>query len=329
MNSFPVTESTLSAAHLAHEIESQYKLNSPVTCKLLRTGMNHLYLVAAADTKYVFRVYTHGWRTVDEISEEIRFLKILKESDVPVAYPIPSKSNNEILSLAAPEGTRYGVLFSYAAGRKDPRFAATTSFHIGKALARMHALATGLEIRRITYTPTVMFYDSFSFVTEFFGTENPEVKRIQRLNSFLEERYHQVDDPAFRHGVVHLDVWFDNMHIQNETEITFFDFDFCGNAWLIHDVAYFLFQLHATNSESDDHTKAAAFLEGYETILPLNKEELDFIPYGALGVMSFYLGVQCRTFETWSNVFLNEDHLKRFIGSLQRWAKFHHLTFDI
>lgn len=328
MNLFPVTESTLSASHLAHEIENQYKLNSPVTCKLLRTGMNHLYLVMAAESKWVFRVYTYGWRTVDEISEEIRLLKILKENDVSVAYPILSKSNNEMLSLAAPEGTRYGVLFSYAAGRKDPRFAAATSFHIGKALARMHSLTTGLELRRITYTPTVMFDDSFAFVTGLFGTENAEVKRIRQLNSFLKRRYQQVDGSAFRRGVVHLDVWFDNLHIKEESEITFFDFDFCGNAWLIHDVAYFLFQLYATNNESDYHTKANAFFEGYATIHSPTKDELDFIPYAALGVLSFYLGVQCRTFDTWSNVFLNEDHLKRFVGLLDRWAAFHKLTID-
>lgn len=271
MNFFPVTESTLSASHLADEILGHYKLAAPVSCKLLRTGMNHLYLVTAADRKYVFRVYTRNWRTRDEISEEVWLLNMLKENDVPVAYPIASKTGDEILSLDAPEGTRYVVLFSYAKGKKDPRFSAKTSFHIGRSLARMHALTAGLELRRIAYTPAVMFDESFSHLTGFFGTESAEVKRIQQLNSFLKGRYQHVDTPAFSRGVVHLDAWLDNMHIQGETEITFFDFDFCGNAWLIHDVAYFLFQLHATNNESDYHPKAAAFIDGYTTVRPRSK----------------------------------------------------------
>jgi Ser/Thr protein kinase RdoA (MazF antagonist) len=291
--------------------------------------MNHLYLVTAATNKWVFRVYTYGWRTLDEISEEVRLLNILRENNVPVAYPVSTESKDIILTLPSPEGTRYGVLFSYADGRKEPGFSAATSFHIGKAMALMHAVTTDLELRRITYTPAVMFDDSFFHVTAFFGTENPEVKRILQLNSFLKNRYQHADGLDFRRGVVHLDVWFDNMHIREETEITLFDFDFSGNAWLIHDVAYFLYQLYATNNEPDYHSKAAAFLEGYSTVHTITKEEFDFIPYAALGVLSFYLGVQCRTFETWSNVFLNDYHLKRFTESLQRWAKFHHLTFDI
>jgi hypothetical protein len=30
----------------------------------------------------------------------------------------------------------------------------------------------------------------------------------------------------------------------------------------------------------------------------------------------FYLGVQCQRYENWSNVFLNETHLKRFVNLL-------------
>lgn len=325
MSFFPVTESTLAAAALADEIEKQYGLRGPVSCKLLRTGMNHLYLVTSTDSNYVFRVYTHGWRSFTEIAEELRVLTTLKANDVSVSHPVSTNAGDAILTFHAPEGTRYGVMFSFAEGKKNPRFSAATSHHIGRMMARMHNLTKNLQVGRVTYTPQVMFDEAFAHVTSFFGENNADVQWVFALQQFLKEQYRVADESKFSKGVVHLDVWFDNIHIKEESEVTFFDFDFCGNAWLIHDVAYFLMQLHATNSESDYQPKATAFLEGYTSIRALTPEEVAFIPYAGLSVFSFYLGVQCRTFDTWSNIFLNEDHLKRFTGILQRWTKFQQL----
>jgi Ser/Thr protein kinase RdoA (MazF antagonist) len=56
-----------------------------------------------------------------------------------------------------------------------------------------------------------------------------------------------------RYGSIHLDVWFDNLHIDDEEGITFFDFDFCGNGYLCFDISYFLFQLLATNLNEEEY----------------------------------------------------------------------------
>jgi len=46
-----------------------------------------------------------------------------------------------------------------------------------------------------------------------------------------------------------------------------------------------------------------------------------------LSVYFFYLGVQCQRFDNWSNVFINELYLKRFINlRVKRWADFNQLA---
>ena len=55
---------------------------------------------------------------------------------------------------------------------------------------------------------------------------------------------------------------------------------------------------------------------------PVTKSTLSASHLVGLGVFLFYLGVQCDRFDTWSNIFLNEDHLKRFTGSLRRWMEY-------
>jgi Ser/Thr protein kinase RdoA (MazF antagonist) len=72
---------------------------------LVRLAMNHLYIVQDDENKYVFRVYTHNWRTKLEIEEELRLLTHLKETnDRQVAFPIADKSNKYIQEIEASEG---------------------------------------------------------------------------------------------------------------------------------------------------------------------------------------------------------------------------------
>jgi Ser/Thr protein kinase RdoA (MazF antagonist) len=132
-----------------------------------------------------------------------------------------------------------------------------------------------------------------------------------------------------RFGSVHLDVWFDNLHIDDENGITFFDFDFCGNGYLCFDISYFLFQLLATNlNEEEYQIKADSFIKGYETVTEISSEEKDLINYGCLAIMTYYISVQCERFNFWTNIFLNEDHLKRMVGNLKRWIKFNKIEIN-
>jgi len=161
-------------------------------------------------------------------------------------------------------------------------------------------------------------------IRSFFTNASPEMDFIEKLNSFLVNQYKTVDLNHVRKGALHLDMWFDNIHIDKDNRITDFDFDFCGNGWLCNDIAYFLYQLHYTNiNENDYKAKAERFLEGYESITIISEEEKKILPMATLGIMIFYLGIQCDKFDTWSNVFLNEDHLKRFTAAIKRWMGYH------
>jgi Ser/Thr protein kinase RdoA (MazF antagonist) len=54
----------------------------------------------------------------------------------------------------------------------------------------------------------------------------------------------QTDSSQIKTGIVHLDIWFDNLNIAPNNQITLFDFDFCGNGWFCLDVAYYVLQVH-------------------------------------------------------------------------------------
>lgn len=315
MQPFPVVCSTLSATHLAVYLQQQYHLGAQTTCRLIRAAINHVYLVTDGKQKYVFRLYSLNWRSETEITEELKLLDLLKENGIPVSFALPDPQGNYIQQLPAPEGMRMGVLFSYAKGEKTLSFSETLHYKLGVIMARMHQVTRNLSIERVRYTPQVLLMDSFELIKQYISIDTEEMQWLHRVQRYMVRQYYNAPSHLLRKGVVHLDIWFDNMNIHNNEEVTIFDFDFCGNGWLVHDLAYYILQIHNTEREPGQYElKLEHFLKGYESITPIPEAEKQLIPAASVSLCIFYLGVQCRRFENWTNTFLNETYLKRYIN---------------
>lgn len=322
MQNFPVTHSNLSAQHLIPYLTEKYDLPTPITCQFIRAGLNDTYLVKNNNQKYIFRVYSFQWRSKIEIQEELRFLNLLKANHISVSYPIADINQQFIQVLNAPEGERYGVLFSYAEGEKLMNYSNELHYKVGALMARMHQISKNSTLSRTTYTPKLLIEDSYKSLKKFVAEDSVEMIWMKQTQQYLQKEFANIDYTQLRKGIIHLDIWFDNLNITEEEKITLFDFDFCGNGWLCLDIAYYILQLH--NIERDptiNQEKLDSFLQGYESITSISAEEKRILPMLGVSLYYFYLGgVQCERFDNWSNTFLSETYLKRYIvGNIQRY----------
>lgn len=323
MTPFPVIDSTLSAKHIGNYLKEAYAVVPDVTCKLFRTGINHSYIVTAADEKWVFRIYSFNWRTEEEIAAEIQLLELLHDHHISISFPIKDSRGRYIQKIDAPEGPRFGVLFSYARGGKVRNFSEQTSHSIGTLMAKIHAVTENLQLARISYNAETLTKLPYQYAKAHFSESLEDMHFIRHAGSTIAQVFSRADQGNIRKGVVHLDIWYDNMHINSESDMTIFDFDFCGNGWLLHDIAYFIMQLFHVEADKDAFKrKQDAFFAGYETITKISAEEKRLLPYSGLSIWIFYLGIQSQRFDNWSNVFLSENYLKRYIGMVKDWMRF-------
>jgi Ser/Thr protein kinase RdoA (MazF antagonist) len=316
MAHFPVTSSTLSAFHLGNFLQSIYDLSPEVQCTLIRAGINDTYQLTDSKNRPVFRVYSLNWRSKEEITEEIRLLNFLKQCNIPVSYPIIDKNGDYIQTLAAPEGERLGIMLSYGDGQKVHDMPVETHFEIGALMAKMHVVTNNLKLSRVTYSPEVLLVSSLESIQQFLSESTAEMKFMRSTQEFLLREFSNIRAESLREGIVHLDFWFDNLNITGDNKVTLFDFDFCGNGPLCLDIAYYIMQLHNIDryDEKGYGPKVTGFLNGYESITKISEEEKRVIPILGLSLYFFYLGVQCRRYENWSNSFLSENYLKRYIN---------------
>ncbi len=320
---FPVTSSTLSKEHLAAFLMEHYPIGIAAMCSILKCGINDTYMVSSSEGKFIFRVYSLNWRNTNEIGEELRLIGHLKKNGVSVSYPIADNEGQYIHEFEAPEGLRYGVMFSYAEGEKLHNYSAKQHYDAGVVMANMHQASEGLFLQRTNYTLNNLLVTPLDELKKFLPEHTREFIYMQSLQAHLLKELQEVNEDELSKGAIHMDIWFDNMNINKDGVITLFDLDFCGNGWLAIDIAYYMLQL--SNVERDENNwkeKVGSFLNGYESVRTISTEEQRILPMLGLCSYFFYLGTQVRRFDNWSNHFMSETYLKRFVSQLvKRYAE--------
>lgn len=323
MTTFPVTASTLSEIELGNFIQEKYQLNKNFDCKLFRTGVNHTYFLSDATTKFVVRVYCHHWRTKIEIQEELELLKLLQSHNLSISFPIPDKNGDYIQEINAPEGLRYAVVFSFAEGEKMRFMTNEICSSIGLLMAKIHNITATKKIDRINYNSDVLLNQPYDYLTNYFSEDLDEMKYLKEISTKISDHFQKVNLSDNQKGIIHLDIWYDNLSVNNENEITIFDFDNCGNGWLILDIGYFCKQLFFIESDKKIYeSKVESFLNGYRKERNLSDNELKLIADSGASIFIFYLGVQAQRFD-WSNIFFTENYLKMFVGRIKNWIDYY------
>ena len=304
-------------------VGERYGMSQSSACQLLKTGINHTYLLAGTSQQAVLRVYSYNWRTRAEIEAELALLLKLHALGLQVSFPLADSEGGYIQELSAPEGTRYAVLFSFAEGDKVRWLAPAACTAIGTLMGRMHQSTAGQLLDRPTYTPELLLTQSYASALTFFAAELPEMQYLRDISMQLAHTFSRAGIAAAPAGTVHLDIWYDNMAITSQGEVTLFDFDFCGNGPAILDVAYFCKQLfHIETDKQQYEEKVRHFLNGYASARNLSVAERQLLPAAGAAVWLFYLGVQVRRFD-WSNIFLSVNYLKMYVSKMQAWLTYH------
>jgi Ser/Thr protein kinase RdoA (MazF antagonist) len=244
-----------------------------------------------------------------------------------VSFPIQDKSGNSIQSINASEGLRYAVLFSYAEGDKIRNLSYENCKQIGSTMANFHQVSQNLKFSNRANYSLEQFVDiPIKKVGQIITKAHQETAFMKKAKKIISDTFSKANHNELRKGVIHLDIWYDNMNITENSKITFFDFDFCGNGWLLFDIAYTSAQLFMTEPNKTNYEeKLNSFYKGYESVFKINEEEKRLVPIAGLAIWIFYSGVQAERFKDWSNLFFSENYLTHFYGMIKNWLSYHNI----
>lgn len=308
MSGFPVIKSLVSPEALGQTLAATYGL-SGVRCQLLTASMRDVYRVDSDTGRYTLFLYHAGRRTVEEIRAEWELIAFLNAESVPVAPAVRQSDGELLLTMAAPEGVRYGVLSAFVEGEVfRRRHSPEAARRYGHAIARVHGLTdewpcpllrSPVDFAAIVERPAAAF-------ARVYPDRSKDITLLNQAVDLLRPRMEALPREALDYGLIHGDVIRTNAQVADDGQVTLLDFDLSGPGWRAYDIATFLGSLERM---AEQEALASAFLEGYQQIREITDAVRQALPLWAAARAVFDVGNPALLADTWGIGHLSEADL--------------------
>jgi Ser/Thr protein kinase RdoA (MazF antagonist) len=303
---------------LEHEITRRYDLGPIAECVLVHQSFNYVYLIVTPVGRFVLRVSGARSQTASGISYEVELLRHLAGRGVLVARPVATREGAFVWNIAAPEGPRTAVLFTYAPGEHPGKPFPSKAF--GQTAATLHEALhdfvspqpqTGLDWRYLVDEPV-------GAVQSFVGHRPTVGNYLMRVATALR---HRLDELAkdLEVGACHGDLHGRNAHVAPDGTITLFDFECCGPGWRAYELAVFRWWQHFTTQPEEYWT---SYLAAYQERRRLGQTDLAAIPLfvAVRHIRLLGAGVWLADRGLWRP---DDQHFDRRLTSLAGWLAEH------
>jgi len=325
---FPAQYSTLSAAALKNYLIEAYQLDSCTTCRLLIRNVSDTYILENQNQKYIFKIYRDAHRKRNEIEAEIELLNILIANGNSVSYPINDVEGKQIQQFNAIEGLRNGILFSFAEGKVILDLEDRHLIQLGHDMAKLHQSTSSIKLNnpRPVFNFETTLFEPLKDLESNFSEMKEEYEYLSNISEKVVQKFKEFDTSTFSYGYCHYDFFPKNFHFDEQGKITFFDFDFAGEGYLINDLMsflnhYFFHQLNNLISKEQAEKDFDTFLNAYQKVRLLTNDELKAIPYLGVTFHIFFLKFFYDNYDDWSNIFLTPRYTKHRVGLIKKWEE--------
>lgn len=245
---------------------------------------NTNYLLTLADTKYILTLYEDTQNGVDP--EDLPYFLQLKQHLAARGIACPTPVAQRDGALFSPLQGRPAALVSFLSGRSSKSPTPAHCRALGAAMANMHVAGADFSLQRAN----TQGHQSWSALFDNCRAEADNV--TPGLGATIERELDRLvtawpsDLPR---GVVHADLFPDNVFFDNGNLTGLIDFYFACTDYLAYDLAIALNAWCFEHDASFNITKARALLAGYQQNRPMQADEIDALPVLAGGAAMRFL----------------------------------------
>ena len=244
---------------------------------------NTNYFADTDQGQYVLTLFER--LTFEQLPFYLHLMKHLAERGIPVPDPAPDKSGEILHALKG----KPAAVVNKLRGNSELQPTGAHCAQVGAMLARMHLAGQDFHLEQ----PNLR---SLSWWNSVFPAVAPHVTPGQRdlLLSELAYQNHMAESSNYKalpRGVVHADLFRDNVMFEDGELTGFFDFYFAGNDTFLFDISVCLNDWCIDlASGQHDAARAHTFLSAYQSVRPLIEKERALLP-GMLraGALRFWI----------------------------------------
>jgi Ser/Thr protein kinase RdoA (MazF antagonist) len=270
----------LSDTALAQRLLPEYDLPPGATCYFWHQSINDTYLVRTGTTRLMLRIGPAQRRSSEQVASEIDLLHFLHRQGLQVPQPVALRDGAYVRVLAAPEGLRHAVLFTFVPGAAYTPTPAH-SYRYGQAIARFHAATDSYPADRPIwrFEAAEMLDRPLELLQPWFASRPADLTFLLGLVDRLRPTLAGMPQAAQIYGLCHGDLNNHNIHLSDEDVWALLDFEYIGYGWRVFDIAtFFNNQLNQEGNNVQTRSLLSAFLDGYQSIRQLSPAEVAALP---------------------------------------------------
>ncbi|RVH82481.1 homoserine kinase, partial [Sinorhizobium medicae] len=260
-----------------------YEVGSLTSYKGIAEGVeNSNFLLHTTRGAYILTLYEKRVNA-DDLPFFLGLMHHLAQRGLSCPLPLPRADGKLLGTLSG----RPAAVISFLEGMWLRKPEAQHCREVGRALALMHQASEGFRLKR----PNALSVEGWRPLWRNSEARADEVQaglkdEIATELAFLEEHWPR----ALPEGVIHADLFPDNVFFLGDRLSGLIDFYFACNDFLAYDIAICLNSWCFEKDGSYNITKGMALLSGYESVRNLTAEEVEALPLLARGsALRFFL----------------------------------------
>jgi Ser/Thr protein kinase RdoA (MazF antagonist) len=224
-------------------------------------------------------VYRAGWRSEQQVQDEIAALLHLGRKNLPVALPVAARDGAYTWPHVTPEGAKQVVLFIYAAGEPVHEFNEPICRRFGQTLADLHTATDDFTQAPVRFDREHLLDLPLRALEPLLDDRPDDRTFLQDLARGLRERLAPLPEAALAWGYCHGDFRPANAHWDRDSDaLTLFDFEASGLGFRGYDLGTFCFRLIGVAPADRYEALSQALQEGYAERRPLSDADRDALP---------------------------------------------------
>ena len=254
-------------------IISNYNLGGMKNYQGIKEGIeNTNYLVETDKGKFILTIYEKRVNK-DDLPFFSKLMVELSNKKFFCPKPILNKNNKYISDL----GSKKFMLVSFLEGKSKTNLSPDDCGSVGKEAARLHEITKNFDFKRNNDLSVKSWRKIFDQVKDRCNQIHPDLPKLIEINLRDVEKDWPENLPK---GIIHADLFHDNIFFKNNNFSGFIDFYFSCNDFYAFEIAICLNALcfdGISENLSFNVTKAKKFFEGYNEIRKISDEEKNSI----------------------------------------------------